>query len=104
MLSLGRGLWSTAHLEDAAADVEHALLQSFAECVGTLPAVRYATAHRWRYALTTQPLGQPYATNADGTLFLGGDWTLGPRIECAHESGSAMAAAVLQRAGVTREP
>jgi len=77
------------------------LLQTFADLVGALPAVRYATAHRWRYALTTRPLGQPYATNAAGTLFLGGDWTLGPRIECAHDSGVAMAAAVLQRAGVT---
>ena len=97
----GSPAWSTAHLEDDAADVERVLLQTFADLVGALPAVRYATAHRWRYALTTRPLGQPYATNAAGTLFLGGDWTLGPRIECAHDSGVAMAAAVLQRAGVT---
>lgn len=92
--------WSTSHLEDDAGNVQRALLQEFSAIVGVLPAMRYATAHRWRYALTTQALGQPYAANAERTLFLGGDWTLGPRVECAHRSGEALAEAVLRQAGV----
>ena len=59
----------------------------------------WASAHRWRYAQTGQALEKPFASSQDGTLFVGGDWALGARVECAYESGVAMADAVLASVG-----
>ena len=61
--------------------------------LGTLPTASYAAAHRWRYAMVTKPLGQPFL-NA-GSLYAGGDWALGPRVECAFDSGTAIARGIL---------
>ena len=54
-------------------------------------AVLHAVAHRWRYAKTTVPLGQSFLRDDDGTLYLGGDWCLGARVEAAWSSGAAIA-------------
>lgn len=59
--------------------------------------VTHAVAHRWRYARVSKPLGQPFVRNADATLYLGGDWCLGPQMEHAWTSGSAIAANLLER-------
>jgi predicted NAD/FAD-dependent oxidoreductase len=48
------------------------------------------TLHRWRYALVTRPLGVPCRLLAGGSLGLCGDWCLGPRVEAAWASGSAL--------------
>ena len=90
--------WSSENLElereEAAARMVALLPAAFGR---ELPPIDHAVAHRWRYALTTAPLGRPYLASDDGSLFIGGDWCLGARVECAYESGEAMAAAVLQR-------
>jgi renalase len=57
--------------------------------------VIHASAHRWRYARVTQALGQPFVRSADGTLYLGGDWCIGPRVEAAWTSGTAIADDIL---------
>ncbi len=89
--------WSEAHLEWDRDEIVVALRPIFAKIIGSgLPEPRYASAHRWRYALTEVPLGRPFAANAEGTAYLGGDWALGARVEYAFESGRAMAAAVLE--------
>ena len=62
-----------------------------------IPKIDYVSAHRWRYALTTVPLGEPYLSADDGTLFIGGDWCLGGRVEYAFESGHAIAEALIRR-------
>jgi len=83
--------WSATHLElekDAARD---RLLDLLRAARGDLPDIAYSVAHRWRYAMTLKPLGQPYAASDDGTLLIGGDWCLGARVEDAWESGNAMA-------------
>ena len=59
-----------------------------------LPEIEAALAHRWRFARTTAPLGAPFLSFAESTLFLGGDWCLGARVECAFESGRAIANAL----------
>ncbi|MGY9104976.1 MAG: NAD(P)/FAD-dependent oxidoreductase [Alphaproteobacteria bacterium] len=56
-----------------------------------LPEVHDSVSHSWRYALTTSPLGNPFLSSNDKTLFVGGDWCLGSRVECAYESGIAIA-------------
>jgi predicted NAD/FAD-dependent oxidoreductase len=41
------------------------------------------------------PLGRAFLRDADGGLYIGGDWCLGARIEEAWDSGAAMAADLL---------
>lgn len=92
--------WSIDNLEREKEDVCEELSAMFkrlmSEATGLeIPAVIYAAAHRWRYAQTGKALAAPFAASSDGTLLVGGDWTLGARVECAYESGTAMAEAVL---------
>lgn len=96
-----RAEWSEARLE-MPAELMLALLQKeLVHLLGApLPPISYAAAHRWRYALTTQPLGQPFLANDDGSLYAAGDWCLGARVEYAHTSGTAVAAAVARRFGL----
>jgi hypothetical protein len=56
----------------------------------------FKMAHRWRYARTIKPLGKPYLCSSDKTLFAGGDWCLGARVEHAYESGYAIAKAFIK--------
>ena len=57
-------------------------------------APAYVSAHRWRYARASHPLGQAYLANDARTLFVGGDWCLGNSAEHAWQSGQAIAAAI----------
>lgn len=83
--------WSRDHLEAPAEAVSAALLAALAEAAGgPLPAPVAASTHRWRYARS--------AAGTDGALWsaaagLGccGDWLIGPRVECAWDSGIALA-------------
>jgi renalase len=90
--------WSAAHLEltseQAASLIQHELSCAMGHA---LPEVVFAQAHRWRYAMTTQALGQPFLANHDRSLLAGGDWCLGARVECAYESGTAIAEAVADK-------
>ncbi|WP_375407850.1 NAD(P)/FAD-dependent oxidoreductase [uncultured Methylobacterium sp.] len=86
--------WSRRHLEDAREAVAEALLAELAILLGQSIVPAYASAHRWRYALVETALGQDCLY--DPTLGLGacGDWCLGPRIEAAFDSGTALAARI----------
>jgi hypothetical protein len=87
--------WSAEHLELAADEAAFFLKADLARVIDHgLPEVTFARAHRWRYALTTQSLGQPFLANMDETLFAAGDWCLGARVECAYESGVTVAQAI----------
>ncbi len=88
--------WSERHLELDRDRVAGTMIENLSHIFGDrLPKTEYAGAHRWRYALTTAPLGRPFACSDDRTLFVGGDWCLGARVEYAFESGEAMATALL---------
>jgi len=88
--------WSAAHLELDRHTVTNKLVGLFSEAFGgDLPEIHYAAAHRWRYALTTEPLGRPFVSSHDRTAYVGGDWCLGARVEYAYESGQAIAAALI---------
>lgn len=87
--------WSAAHLGHAPEDILVLMQAALAEQTGVvLPPTAFAQAHRWRYAMTTQPLGQPFLADASARLWVGGDWCLGARVESAFLSGTAMAQAV----------
>lgn len=88
--------WSTEYLELEKEDAAARLFDAFQALVGSeLPPLRMQTAHRWRYAKTITPLGQPFLKDASGRIYVAGDWCLGARVEYAFESGRAAAQAMI---------
>lgn len=90
--------WSIRHLELDRPEAADRLLQALRSASnGSLPDPQFLAAHRWRYARTRRALGSPYASNAESTLFVGGDWCLGDSVDHAFRSGTAMAEAIVDR-------
>lgn len=88
--------WSAAHLEEDKTTVVERLLPLLCDAIGTTPQnAVYTAAHRWRFASVTMPLGRPFLRDGTNTLYLGGDWCLGARVEAAWESGTAIARDIL---------
>ena len=88
--------FSSAHLEGDAGAMVALMLPLLCDRLGLgAHHITHAVAHRWRYARVTTALGQPFLRTADGTLYLGGDGYLGPRVEAAWTSGTAIAGDVL---------
>lgn len=88
--------WSESNLERDRESVADTLLDAFAAiCDQSLPRVTFLKAHRWRFAEchghASQPLWNP-------RLRLGacGDWTLGPRIADAWQSGTILANRIVE--------
>jgi predicted NAD/FAD-dependent oxidoreductase len=77
--------FSRAHLEDAPESVIAPLLAALPS-----PEPLFASAHRWRFSLLEQPLGEDCLL--DGALGYASDGCLGGRAEAAFESGAALAA------------
>ena len=82
--------WSLDHLEDARDEVVAALTSAWREVSPGCDVVD-AAAHRWRYALTTSPVGAPILTDAARGLVVAGDWLLGDGVTHAFRSGSTAA-------------
>jgi renalase len=87
--------WSERHLEDGAERVKAKLLKAFTEVTGIRAEPPHADVHRWRYAQTTEPLGQSHAWDAKSRIGLCGDWCLGHRVEDGFVSGLEMALALV---------
>ena len=83
--------WSTKHLEDDAERVKAKLLKGFSEITGIRATPAHAVVHRWRFAQTQQPLGQPFIFDKGLGIGLCGDWCLGHRVEDAFVSGLELA-------------
>lgn len=87
--------WSRAHLEDAPETVCAALLEALEAAAGVpLPEPVMTQAHRWRYARSAQGQDQALWSPSAG-LGCCGDWLIGPRVECAWDSGQALAVRIL---------
>jgi renalase len=90
--------FSRADLEKTPTEITALMLPLLCDHLGvTADSVTHASAHRWRYARVTQALGQPFLRSPDATLYLGGDWCIGPRVEAAWTSGTAIADDILAR-------
>lgn len=88
--------WSRENLEMDKDDAIDAMLALVAQVADSRKHVTtYESAHRWRYAQTETPLGQPFISSDNGTLLIGGDWCLGARVEYAYQSGQAIANALI---------
>ncbi len=84
--------FSAMHLEDDPAAIAARMLPMLCDRLGvTVDRVTHAVAHRWRYARVKNPLGQPFLRDEGRELYLGGDWCIGPRVEAAWTSGTAIA-------------
>lgn len=95
--------FSAAHLEATPEGMVALMLPLLCDRLGISAGdVSHAAAHRWRFARVTAALGQPFLRTPDGTLYLGGDGCLGPRVEAAWTSGAAIAADLLGT--VSRSP
>ena len=90
--------FSRAYLEESPTQIAARMLPLLCDRLGvTADRVTHASAHRWRYARVTQALGQPFLRSPDATVYLGGDWCIGPRVEAAWTSGTAIADDILAR-------
>lgn len=89
--------FSMRYLELDRDEIAAQMMRLLADAIGAdaLSDPSYVAAHRWRYAFVSAPLGQPYLVNSARTLFAGGDWCLGAKVEDAWTSGRAIAAAVI---------
>ncbi len=88
--------WSREHLDLDGELAARRLLDAFAAAAGRpLPEPLYHAAHRWRFALPTEPLAEPCLFDAETWLAACGDWCGGPRVEGAFLSGCAVAGRLL---------
>jgi len=89
--------WSLAYLERGREEIAELLLgdvaRQLARTSGRVASLQpaYASAHRWRYARTAQPLGTSHIWLEDQRLGIAGDWCLGATAEDAFLSGQALA-------------
>ena len=90
--------WTRRHLEDAPESVSHMLLESFSAVIGipigSMDAV-HVSAHRWRFALASEPRHEGVIWDHASQIGLCGDWCSGSRMEGALLSGRAAAHRVL---------
>lgn len=83
--------WSMQHIDDTVEQVSGALLAALGEALEQdIPEPVIASAHRWRYAMSTgSNLGALWSTQS--RIGVCGDWLLGPRVENAWISGRRLA-------------
>lgn len=93
--------WSAEHIEENAESVTAQLLGALREALdATIPVPAAASAHRWRYAMSTgSDLGALWS--AQSRIGICGDWLLGPRVENAWLSGRILATRMMAQ---TPEP
>lgn len=83
--------WSRTWLEADADEVTALLSRALADLLDmALPDPLSATSHRWRFARSGAE-GSAALYDPDRRLGLCGDWLIGPRIEAAWMSGTALA-------------
>lgn len=89
-------VWSTTNLDDDPDAVAGHLLRTFFARTGIPPVTpTILRAHRWRYALSVNPLPEGCLWDAEARVGVCGDWCSAARIEGAALSGLAVASACL---------
>jgi renalase len=84
--------WSAARVNQDKAKTEQEMQVLLCEALSLDPAdMLHSAFHSWLYARIVNPLGVPYLADETQSLYLGGDWCLGARVESAWQSGTAIA-------------
>jgi predicted NAD/FAD-dependent oxidoreductase len=84
--------WSRQNLELEKEAACLRLIEAALPLLGLRPAnIAYADAHRWRYANVEQPAGEAFLSDETGCVLVCGDGCLGPGVEAAFRSASALA-------------
>ncbi|MEY3668367.1 MAG: hypothetical protein RL572_1907 [Pseudomonadota bacterium] len=93
----GTAAWSATCLEAERETVAEQMLDAFALVTGcdARAQLRARTLHRWLYADSERPLGEPCLWNARSGMGLCGDWLQDDKVEGAWRSGRKLAAQVL---------
>ena len=86
--------WSSEHLHDDPSRITGKLLKGFSELTGIYAEPGRNELHRWLYAQTIKPLGQPFLWDAQLGVGTCGDWHIGHRVEDAFVSGLSLALAI----------
>jgi renalase len=87
--------WSAARVNQDKAKSEQEMQVLLCEALSLDPAdMLHSAFHGWLYARIVNPLGVPYLVDETQSLYLGGDWCLGARVESAWQSGTAIAQAL----------
>ncbi|MEL7091387.1 MAG: FAD-dependent oxidoreductase [Pseudomonadota bacterium] len=88
--------WSARCIDDDRAEIKARMVAMLCDVLGAdADSVRHAGLQGWRYGLVKTPLNQAFVS--DGTLWLGGDWCLGGKVQDAWQSGEAIAQDILTR-------
>ena len=89
--------WADPRLDEDPQKIEKFLHQEIKTTTGIDAQKAAVTSfHRWRYAATQTPLGQPYWRHDNGQLAAIGDWCIKGRVEAAYDSAMALAQSILQ--------
>ena len=84
--------WSAARVNQDKAKSEQEMQVLLCEALSLDSAdMLHSAFHSWLYARIVNPLGVPYLVDETQSLYLGGDWCLGARVESAWQSGTAIA-------------
>jgi renalase len=76
------------------------MLPMLCEALGSDPeTATHVSTQRWRRSEVTAPLRRPFVCDDNESLYLGGDWALGARVEAAWQSGSKIAADIFAHHG-----
>lgn len=87
--------WSEAHIDADRSEIKTRMVDLLCSALGVAPSkIRHAGLQGWRYGLVETNLGQPFLS--EGTLWAGGDWCCGPKVQDAWRSGTDIAASVLR--------
>ena len=89
--------WSSERIDIDRKDIVPVLKHTLASRLGSgekLPKPVSIAAHRWRFAETSQPLGEYCLWHPELGIGVCGDWCLGAYAEHAYLSGTAMAQAL----------
>ncbi|MBL8890675.1 MAG: FAD-dependent oxidoreductase [Planctomycetaceae bacterium] len=97
--------WTSQNWDTPPMVVAMAMLQELWRSIGIEPRNPLAIqAHRWRYAIPTEPLGDGAVESPDGRVVFCGDWCSGARVEGAFLSGQAAAGRLLNSCQLQDRP
>ncbi len=92
-----QGEFSLTHLEAAADEITHLMLDDFWAITGLdVQEPMHCAAHRWRYSIPIRSEAPGLLTDSRQQLIFCGDWACGSRVEGAFLSGIAAAGHVMR--------